>query len=316
MYPRASQAVDGERETALVDLKIPSARVTDMSAFNAYLPENAPVVITSGEADLMGELHTGPGKVEGELVLTADGIGVQLDDVDLSGDLRLTGLITGGDPETLRFEVTGSSLLFDNFDVSGASASHDGSGWGARIQLDESELVWSKPIALSTRATMTVTDTRPFVAMMENARGEHGWIDELLTLSDLAGSLRLTMDGQGAVIHDAFLGSDKASISARGRSRADHREALLLVRYKRLSGVLAMKDGQSRFGILGARERFAAYLPGKTELPERGIKIGDKDKQNDAETGRGRDEQPAPSPRQDAVVPKTEAANPFLDNDL
>jgi hypothetical protein len=118
------------------------------------------------------------------------------------------------------------------------------------------------------------------------------------------------------VIHDAFLGSDKASISARGLSRADHREALLLVRYKRLSGALAMKDGKSRFSILGARERFAGYLPGKTELPERGVKIADKNKRDDAETGKGREEQRKPSPRQDAVTPKTEAANPFLDGDL
>jgi hypothetical protein len=297
---QASRAMTGEAEMARVDLRIPSARVVDMSAFNAYLPENAPVVITSGEADLLGELHAGLDKVEGELLLTADGIGVELDDVGLSGDLRLTGLIVGGDPEAMRFDVTGSSLLFDNFDVDGANASHEGSRWGARIQLDQSELVWNKPMKLSTKAIMTVTDTRPFVAMMENARGEHGWINELLTLSDLAGSLRLSMDGQGAIIHDAFLGSDKASISARGLSHADHREALLLVRYKRLSGSLAMQDGQSRFSILGARERFAAYVPGETELPTRGIKVADRESQDGAERITEQDDKPGSPPRRDS----------------
>jgi hypothetical protein len=313
---RVPQAADALSKSAQVDLKIPSARVTDMSVFNAYLPENTPVVIASGEADLLGELHTDSGKVEGALLLTASDIKVKIDAIDLSGDLRLTGLIVGGDPEAMRFDVTGSSLLFDNFDVTGASASHDGSRWGARIQLDQSQVVWNKPMELSTKANLTVTDTRPFVAMLENARGEHDWISELLTLSDLAGNLHLTTNARGAVLHDAFFGSDTASISARGLSRANHREALLLVRYKRFTGALALQDGQSRFSILGARERFANYLPDKTALPERGIKIAPGKKQEVPEVVEEPRRKSAPISQRERKAPHKEAANPFLDNDF
>lgn len=297
LVPAAKQA----RKTPRVDIKIPSARITDMSAFNAYLPENAPVKVVSGEASLIGELHTGADKVHGELLLEGVGLGVALDEVSLSGDLQLIVLIGGGAPEELRFDVTGSSLLLDNFDVVGATASHDGARWGARLQLGESQMVWTKPMQLSTEATLTVTDTRPFVAMLENARGEHHWIDDLLTLKDMTGHLNLTIDERGALIEDAFLGADKASISAKGLSRKGHREALLLVGIKRLAGTLALNNGERYFKILGARDRFASYVPGQTELPERGIDVSPKDKKKEKEE---QAEAPAAQPAEQSTADK------------
>lgn len=296
--------------TARVDLTIPSARITDMAVFNAYLPENTPLTIASGQADLVGDLHTGPDKVEGQFVLTAGGVQLDLDEVDLSGDLRLGVLIRGGAPEEMRFDVTGSSLSLDHFVVAGETATSDRPDWSAQVQLDETTVVWTKPMALTMEATLGIEDTRPFVAMLENARGEHHWIDDLLTLNDLSGHLRLAIDDQGAVLHDALFGADKASIRAKGLSRADHREAMLLVRLKQLVGALELSDGKRQFSVLGARDRYDNYVPGKSALPGRGFDISPKDEPSVTDA-------PAAALESDKSPPQAskEPVNIFLDAD-
>ena len=62
--------------TSDVTLQIHSARVRDMSTYNAYLPAHAPLSLISGEASLVGDLRFTPDKARGELLLLAKGIRV------------------------------------------------------------------------------------------------------------------------------------------------------------------------------------------------------------------------------------------------
>jgi hypothetical protein len=260
----------------VLSMEIPSARIPDFGTFNAYLPPGTPVKLLSGEASLTGDLKLGPHGAKGELLVKATDMRVGWDKEELSGDLRMDLLVQDGTPEDKRFDVSGSSLVLDDFKVVGEIASHERADWYARFRIQAAELLWQEPLQLEMKAGVTVKDSRPFIAIFDNIRGEHDWLAELATVEDLAGHLELTLDGKRAVLRDAMLGSDQINVGAKGFADAAGREAMVYARYGNLTGVVEVQGDKRQFDLIGARSRFDAYVPGKIALPPQDPAAGDQ----------------------------------------
>ena len=248
-------------------MKIHSARVHDMSTYNAYLPPDLPFRIHSGEASLVSSLRLSPHRAEGEIELLADDIRLALDRADVTGDLRLSLLIRDGSSDDLHFDITGSSLHLDDFRVHGATADSRDATWYARLQLDDTKVRWQKPMHIDSKAELVIQDTRPFLALMDDLRGKHGWVDDMLIMKDLAGHLRLLVDGERAVLEDAMVSGPKIGVHAKGQAAGDAHEALLLLRWHNLMGTLRIANDDTSFSIVNPRAHFDAYRPGETALP-------------------------------------------------
>jgi hypothetical protein len=314
---------EGVGETE-VKLRIPSARIADVGVFNAYLPPGTPVKLISGEASLIGDLQLSPDRATGELLLRAEDVRVGLDREELSGDIRLDILIHDGAPEDMRFDLSGSQLVLDAFRGVGEAASYGQPDWNAHLEIAKAEVVWKKPMHLEMRALTTIRDTRPFLAVLDNVRGEHGWIDGLLEAEDLAGHVELVLDGEQAVLSDAMIGGEKINVGAKGRAVADGLEGLVYVRWKNLTGTLALDGDERHFHLLDARGKFDAYVPGKTASPGREAAVAEgPGRRRDA----GTEVKPAPQAARDAAATKQnisrerdgtsdEVVNPFLNEDL
>jgi hypothetical protein len=304
-------------ESAQVDLVLHRAEVKDMAVYNAYLPEDAPIALLGGAARLMADLKLSEDSAEGNLLLTTDDISIALDEQQVIGELQLDVLVRDGAPNAMRFDVTGSSLRFDEFRVLGAAASDQRAQWHARLQLEETEIVWDKPVELRMKADVTVQDTRPFVALIGNLRGKPSWIDELLSVEDLAGHLQIQIADDRAVIEDALISSPEIGVHAKGLADADTREAMLLLRWHNLTGAVALNEGKKAIHLVNAVEHFEGYRPGKTPFgsisaPRLDEATTTASKAQRAPRGAetaidlGSLDQPAP----------TEADNPFLNEDL
>lgn len=251
---------------AKLDLRIHSARVTDMGVFNAYLSPHAPVELLSGTASLVGELHLKQDAAEGFFNLEAQGLRARLDQEEVSGHLMLDLLIRDGSPKDLRFDIAGSSLVLDRVQVVGPTQSSREPDWKAHFQLEKADVVWHKPMHMQMTAGVTIKDTRPFVAVLDNLRGEHGWIDEMLTVEDPGGHVELTMDGKRVLVSDAMLGSDKLNVGVKGLADAGGREGIVYVRWHDITGALRVKGDERHFDLVNARPEFDAYVPGHTAL--------------------------------------------------
>ncbi|WP_200344673.1 hypothetical protein [Halochromatium glycolicum] len=304
-------------ESARVDLVLHGAEVKDMAVYNAYLPEDAPISLLGGAARLMADLELSEDSAEGNLLLTTEDISIALDEQQVIGALQLDVLVRDGAPNAMRFDITGSSLRFDEFRVIGAAASDQRAQWHARLQLEETEIVWDKPVELRMKADVTVQDTRPFVALIDNLRGKPSWIDELLSVEDLAGHLQIQIADDQVVIEDALLSSPEIGVHAKGLASADTREAMLLLRWHNLSGAVALHEDEKAFRLVNAVDQFEAYRPGKTPFGSVAAQRLDGATTTASEAQRaprgaetaldlGSLDQPAP----------TEADNPFLNEDL
>ena len=197
----------------------------------------------------------------------------------------------------MRFGITGSTLGLKGFKVTGRTASALTSDWHADLELEKSKVLWRKPMHLDMKAAITIKDTRPFIALLDNARGEHRWIEDLLLVKNLGGHIQLTMDGDSAMLKDATVGSGAVGVQAKGHADDDRREAMLLVLWHSFVGALEMEDDWQQFELGDARARFDAYRPGTTGLPYRaGARTQPADSARKAPPGPGGGRAAAPQP--------------------
>ena len=277
----------GEREVGEVRLRIPSARVADMRVYNAYLPAGAPLSLEGGQADLIADIRLEPGSASGFVTLESEGLRARLDEQEVAGRIRLDVRIRDGQPEDMTFDIAGSQLLLDRFRVSGEQGNFDQADWGAGIRLDSAEVQWRRPIRLDMEAGIEMTDSRPIVAMFANQRGEHPFLQKIVTVEDVRGEALLRVVDNEVRLPYALAGSDKITVGAKGLIRGDDREGVFLARYRRLQGILKLRDGERDFDLIRARKTFDAYVPGETplEMGRRGVSGAREDG-----TGRTRDD--------------------------
>jgi hypothetical protein len=249
-----------------IDLRIPSARVTDATAYNAMLPPNAPLKLLGGQADLKADVRLKPESAVGTVKFSTKGLRSQLDEQKVTGDLILDVKLQGGKPKDMAFDINGSTLSLEGFGVAGEQQTYSESDWRAQIKLRRGRAVWRKPIKLDLEAEIGMKDSRPIVALMSNQRGKHSWLGKILTVEDIKGSARLKVDAGRALLPYAMAGSDKIDVGAKGVVDAKMREGIFYARFRRLDGILKVRNGERNFDLFGARKIFNAYDPGQSAV--------------------------------------------------
>ncbi|WP_188860498.1 hypothetical protein [Marinobacterium nitratireducens] len=259
-----SVSLGSEARLSAIDVRIPSARVSDMTVYNRYIPEAVPLRLSAGEAQLSADIRLEREAASGYVRLVTEGLQSRLDDQSISGELTLDVNLAGGAPANMAFDISGSSLQLDDFRVAGEEQRFDEVGWAARFDLDRGQVVWKEPVRLDADGRISLQDSRPIVALLANQRGRYGWIEKLLTTGSIAGRAQLRAAGDTVAIPYAFASSDKIDLGAKGVMTGLGREGMLFVRYRKLRGVLKVKDGERNFDVFGAQQKFADYVPGET----------------------------------------------------
>jgi hypothetical protein len=257
---------DGPGENVDLHLQIPSAQVTDMSVYNSYLPPNSPLQIIDGQAELSADVMLKPEDADGYVKLVSTGMHALVDEQEVEAELIADIKLVDGVPRNMDFDITGSLLQIQNVVVSGNEKNFDDDLWGITLSLDKARAKWKKPVGLDLKASIDMTDSRPFVAMMANQKGKHGWLGKALTVDDVHGEATVNMKDNNLLIPLAYVSSEKIGVGAKGFINADVREGIIYVRFKKLDGILKMRNGKRNLDLLKARKTFDEYLPGKSDL--------------------------------------------------
>ena len=159
------------------------------------------------------------------------------------------------------FDITGSTLLLDNIVVAGKQDVVDGSNWSARVDFTKANTVWKKPVQLNAEADIEMQDSTPIVAMLSNHRNKNGWIEQMLTVGKIEGKATVNMQKDRIVFPHAFAGSDKIDIGAKGVITGQARDGVIYARYRKLKGLLKIRDGKRNFDVIQAQKKFDAYSP-------------------------------------------------------
>jgi len=252
---------DEKRKLDDLYLQIPSARVTDMSVYNQYLPDKTPLRLLSGEASLNSYIHLQPDSAAGYVKLNTQGLRSRLNDQELSGELVANIKLSNGRPENLEFDISGSTFSLQDVKVTGAETSFDQEDWSARFDLEKGRTVWEKPVVIEAEATVEIKDSRPFVAMFSNKNGQRKWLEKMLTVENIQGRAEMLLENDRLVIPRAFVSSDKVDAGAKGIMAADRADGVFYARFRKLDAVMKIKNGKRNIDIKGARKTFTEYDP-------------------------------------------------------
>ena len=252
---------DGPTENINLRLQMPVARVRDMSVYNLYLPEDSPLRLLGGEADLVADIELEPKTAHGYVKLKTDKLRSRLEEQEISGDVTLNINIAGGTPKNMAFDISGSTLLLDNIKVIGNQDTVAKSDWNAMINFTRANTVWKKPVRLSAEADIEMKDSTPIVAMLSNHRNKNGWIEKLLTVGRIEGEASMDMQKNQIIFPYAFAGSDKIDVGAKGVITKETRDGVIFARYRKVKGLLKISDGKREFDVKKALKKFDAYSP-------------------------------------------------------
>jgi hypothetical protein len=249
-----------DRQFAL-EFKIPDAQVTDMSIFNHYLPPDSPVKFTGGTANLEVDILLQDDDADGYLRLKADGLQAQIEEQQISTDFSANIMLVDGEPDKMFFDISGSELVLDNVHVSGENDIFEQQGWAAVLTLNSAETIWAEPLLLNAEARLTMTDSRPIVAMMGNQKDRPQWIKNMLTVEDIEARVDIDIADDKIVIPYAFMDSDHIDFGAKGVIDGQKNNGMIYARYKKLHVLVKINDGKKNLDLLRAKAKFDQYYP-------------------------------------------------------
>jgi hypothetical protein len=252
------RAEDQGREYELA-LRIPRARVTDMSVFNRYLPPDAPLQIVGGEADLSADIALQHDDADGWLRLVAEGADAVADEQQVVLDLDVDVRLVGGVPADMQFDFDGTRVTVDNVRVTGERQDFDEDRWSAVLTLKQARTVWQDPPLMSFEADLAVSDSRPFVALFANQGWRPEFLTRALTVEDLVGYARLDIADDSLAIPTAVLTSEEIELGGKGRIGGDEREGVVYARYKKADALIRIRNGRRNLDVLDARGKYERY---------------------------------------------------------
>jgi translocation and assembly module TamB len=247
-------------------IELPIAEVTDLAAYNAYLPQGSGLALLAGRASLTAELDLEGQHARGELSLQAFDASLRLGEQHLQGNLQLDARLREGDLETLTFDAAGTRLRLDNVSHEGRDGRQE-RGWWAQLELEEGQLTWQQPLSLDARLALAMRDTGLLVNLMLADSREHPWLGRLLTVTGIAGSTELRLADDSLHLHDLRLTGRDLEMLADLRLAGETVNGVLYVRFGPLRLGVELQDGGRDLHLFRPRRWYDSTTEARRQAP-------------------------------------------------
>ncbi|MGI9314579.1 MAG: hypothetical protein ACR2PN_07720 [Luminiphilus sp.] len=245
-----------------LNLFIERATVPDMSALNYHLPPETALQFAGGTTELNAEIFFGEELLNGTIKLDSRATQVQIDEQRLKADLDIDMNLAGGNPRTFTADFSGSTLRLFNVYVEGEKEQFEGDYWSTSLEVSTGEGTFAQPIELSAKSLITVSDTRPLVALFKNRSRTPKWLGNMMSVKNLDGEAEMQLTGGKLKVPLAYVDSEKAEVGIKATFFEGEREGVVYARFKKLDTLVKRLDGKRNVDVIKAREKFEAY-----ELP-------------------------------------------------
>ncbi len=251
---------NGPKEELELHVKIPSAEVENIFAYNHYLPKNSPLKFIKGYANLTADIKLKHNDAKGFIKLSAKDITMLVDEEKIITKLALDVKLRKGIPKKMKYDISGTTIKLYDTKVIGRKTSYQKKGWSASAVLDKAHVVWKKPVKLDLKAKVKIKDTRPFVALLDNEHKEYSWVSHMLTVEDIHGVADLKISNNIILIPYLFFQSKHVELGAKGIISPKLRDGIFYFRDKIFTSTLKTRNGTKHFGILHSKKKFDDYV--------------------------------------------------------
>lgn len=242
------------------------AEVPDLTFYNAYLPRQSALALTSGSGRMSGRFQAAAPewKGTGELHLTAPGLGIRFEEKRMRGNVKVHTRLRSVDLDDRRFDISGSDFELTDAVVLGTpGSSATGAPWWARGHFDRAVLAPGAPIYLRASAEGTLSDPRPLFALfapVERSRMLR-WVDRLLNIQGVGATADLTLGQDFFDLSNLAVAGGKAQVLGRLRVVDSKRRGILYASYGAFDVGLELEGAKRDWKILRPKRWFENYPP-------------------------------------------------------
>lgn len=231
---------------ATIDL--PDAEVPDLAVYDALLPAGAGVALTggSGRARMHMEVAGASRATRGSVTLTSNAARVQVQNLLLNGNLKLTAPLVSPDLQARRFDLKGASLDLDGIayrDVN-AEGPAEATPWWARARIESGSIVWGAPLSLRGQGRVDMKNAGPLLALFAQRSRVVRWFDDVLNVENVTAKGILRLGDGDLAIESLQATGGRLEVRSRMIFSKDRRRGDLYVRYGRLAVGIELNDGQ------------------------------------------------------------------------
>lgn len=247
-----------------VAIDMPKAEVPDLTFYNAYLPANVGMALTSGSGTMNGHFRAAAPdwRGSGELRLNAPGVGARFEDRRLRGNLKVHSRLRRVDLGDKRFDLSGSDVELTDV-VSLSATPMQGGSWWARIHLDQAVISPGAPVFLRAKVESTLSDPRPLFSFLapESRNRLIRWVDRLLDVQGVGAVADIEI-GEGYVDVDRLaIAGGEAQVLGRFRLGGEERRGILYASLGELDVGVELEGTKRDWKILRPKKWFESYPP-------------------------------------------------------
>lgn len=251
--PSLDLTSDGGNLNATVDL--PTSKLKDISVFEPLLPPKLPVSILPDSAALLkAHLDLKAQKATGDLSIEGDHIGMGVGNETLRGPFYAAIRVKGGDLRSRLFDISGTRTGFKNAILANRNGRFKRRPWSGEALISQGCLCTNIPPELGAKMDLSMTDTRPMVAIFASEYRAVRWFDRFLDVKDVTGSTGLTLHQPDASLDDVKVTGEGLDMLARMSLKNGQMNGALFAKLHHLSAAVSIEDGKRTWKLIGARK--------------------------------------------------------------
>lgn len=232
---------------------IEQAEVPDLRVYNAYLPVDAGIELTGGQALLQAYFALKDDQASGQILLESPEAALRIDELSLEGRLSVKAVLNQGDVRTMRFDASGTQVRIDQVSLRGA---HDlySENWWAELYLYNSHLHWAQPLLLTSDISIYMRDTGLLAQLfIQQARGRQ-WLGHMLNVPEVAGGAHIALTETTLGLTETMLRAGNYELLADLLFENERLNGELFVRRSPFSIAVTMNDSEPTVRFFGSGE--------------------------------------------------------------
>jgi hypothetical protein len=215
-------------------VRLVGGEVTELQAYNYYLPADAGLRFVSGTGEVTSTMDLDPLTDRGHILfrLVADDIGAAFEGRELEGDLAVDLEISTDDLAARRFAIDRAEIAVAEAGVVFASGETTiPENWWAEIAVDRGAIGLAPPWDFSADVRLQARDAGPLFALITKRRSIASKLNAWIHTENLEGTATIERTAGALILHSAHVEGGKVALDAVTCLEGDASEGVILAGY-------------------------------------------------------------------------------------
>jgi len=234
--------------------------VIEFATLNDLLGRDNVLDFSAGSGELDGSVGVAGDTVAGVLGLVGKGLAVRVRGEPIETDLACNIQMGTEEVSSQRFDISGTSVRFDNTRWIGDEKAGKRPRWWAKLRVAEGQVKLARPLEIDATVEMKLRDTAPLVYMLAETKKVVRWFGGLLQVQNVTGTARLHMGADGTRFDAIQVTGENLRIEGFMAFAGGPEHALFHVRLHGLGVAVELRDGENHFTIIKPRQWYEDRL--------------------------------------------------------